>query len=789
MARSGIRGRCVGGVDPRPGQAHLAIMALVVGLEACSVAHPPCAPEGEHCHSAEVAPVAWSSIPVFRPEDDLDQQLIALERNALRYMLQVEVPRYPVTALGLYDFASTTPSPGASLDSIRHDEIRPPAQMVSALAVALSLRGVYDPGGIGVPTAEARRVLDRLISSLAWVHVANADSRGLAARWGDSWQSAHWAFFAGFGAFLVWNTLDASTQEAIARLVVHEARRFDTDPPYADSSRHDTKAEENAWNANILVLAQAMLPSHPEAALWRYRASQWMLGSYTRASDMRLSNVIDGLPLRSWVGGYNMSEQGYVYNHGRVHPDYIASIEMGLWNYLPVALAGQHPPEAMGWNVDVAYRCLQSCDWPSPPYAAPGGTMYRDGEPLVYYPQGTDWSPNRVDNFMIVDVLVDALAPRTLDEATPREGLPWATLRAAHLESMQARSTTGQLFTDDDAYDFVPRESFAAVHFAYALLGRWLARSGRVREPHNWRACQTDADCHAPRACDQSVCEQSAGVCEMRPVAMCESRWGVPEALLVADVAPMMGSPSMTDDGLELYFGAEVAGVSAIWRARRANREDEWGAPHAIPEVTVGTVDGPGSEWDPFVSGDGLTLLFASTRNDSDAEPAETNIWQSTRLGVGRSWDPPTLVAELNSAANERQPQLTRDGRTLVFVSNRTGDDELYMAERADSASPWTLQADPLAPLWRAGRESSPAISDDGLTLYFTSDRGSDSQRLQAYVSERATEGEPFAAPRAVLPLASTDGVADLWVSWDGRELLHMRVETDGTSRLYRSSR
>ena len=163
--------------------------------------------------------------------DDLDRQLIALEQNALRYMLQVEVPRYPLTALGLYDFASPMPDPDASLDTIRHNEIRPPAQMVSALAVALSLQGVYDPTVIGVPTREAKLVLKRLIASLAAGHVANAGPSGVDPRWGDNWQSAHWAFFAGLGAFLVWDSLDVVTREAIARVVVHEAGRFDFDLP------------------------------------------------------------------------------------------------------------------------------------------------------------------------------------------------------------------------------------------------------------------------------------------------------------------------------------------------------------------------------------------------------------------------------------------------------------------------------------------------------------------------------------------------------------------------------
>lgn len=781
-------GQCAGS-----GKLATAAVAAVASLAvaftaACQsrVAIPrDCRGPDEVCHTDYVAPIAWRALPTFSAADELDRQLIELERNALRYMLLDEVRQYPETEAGLYDFWAILHNPDYSRpETILHDQIRPPAQMASALSVSLALGEVYDPTEIGVPRGEARDVLELLLRSLAEGHVSNTDRPTSEGRWGDNWQSAHWAFFCGFAAYLAWDSLDQSTQEAVARVVVHESSRFDVAPPYANTSEIDTKSEENAWNANILVLAQAMMPTHPDAPRWRYRASQWLVGSYTRPSDLRRRDTIDGLALSDWVGGYNIAEAGYVYNHGLVHPDYVASVELALWNYLPVSLAGQRPSEAFGWNADVAYRCLQSCPWESPPYASPGGTMYRPGEALVYYPDGTDWSPNRVDNFLIVDVLFDAFSPHTADEPPPEPGLPWAQVRASHLLAMQDRSETGQLFIESDALDFPPKESFAAVHFAYALLGRWLARIGRVGTPTNWRACEADSDCDAPRACTRSVCDMVSGTCEARPVDSCEQRWGEPEEFSDVDFGAHPASPSMTDDGLELYFSRDAEGGREIWVARRERREDVWGSPAPIPEVAGNAIRDWGDAWDPFVSADGLTLLFASRRDAGQPGAAGFSIWQSTRGGTWRSWNRPTLVAGINGTANERHPQLTRDARSLTFVSNRGGNDALHLAERATTSSPWVLDEVAFSLLQHAGRDRSPVLSDDRRTLYFCSDREDIGAVTDVFVSERATESDPFGTPRRVGPLSSSDDDADLWTAWDEHTLMLTRTDGGGITRI-----
>src|SRR5262249_45899971 len=85
-------------------------------------------------------------------------------------------------------------------------------------------------------------------------------------------------------------------------------------------------------------------------------------------------------------------------------------------------------------------------------------------------------------------------------------------------------------------------------------------------------------------------------------------------------------------------------------------------------------------------------------------------------------WSAPGRLAALDTIYNEIAPALSADGLTLVFESDRLGDRDLYIATRpstsADFGSPILLDA--LDTPWN---EHDPAFSMDGLSLYFTSDQ------------------------------------------------------------------
>ena len=168
----------------------------------------------------------------------------------------------------------------------------------------------------------------------------------------------------------------------------------------------------------------------------------------------------------------------------------------------------------------------------------------------------------------------------------------------------------------------------------------------------------------------------------------------------------------------------------------------EWTAPENL---------GPGvntahDETSPYVSADGLTLMFGSNRPGGQGD---IDLWQCRR----KSLDEPFSKAEnfgptINSADLDEAPWMSGDGRTLVFVSKRgtRNDWDIWMSRRPSPDAPWGTPEN-LGPAVNSPRaEFRPWLSADGLTLTFTSLRG---QRDGIWVSRRRSADESFgqAAP------------------------------------------
>ena len=72
--------------------------------------------------------------------------------------------------------------------------------------------------------------------------------------------------------------------------------------------------------------------------------------------------------------------------------------------------------------------------------------------------------------------------------------------------------------------------------------------------------------------------------------------------------------PSISADGLELYFMSRRPGGSGdwdIWVSRRETTNDSWSEPENIGP----TVNGSGEDWAPCISADGLELYFEGNRS------------------------------------------------------------------------------------------------------------------------------------------------------------------------------
>ena len=281
------------------------------------------------------------------------------------------------------------PEPGARYhkrDGSQEHDVRQNASVAFGLALLAGYSADQKSPAVQQSLADAKAI----VRYLAVTHKANFLPTGGGTQWGDHWQSALWCAIAGNAAWNVWDNLDDETRLMAARMIEHEADRFNQRPP-DDGEWADTKAEENGWNSHIMSLASAMFPRHPHAALWRERAIVYMMNSFSTKADHTDGTIVDGRPVRERVTTVCIHDDYTLENHRRVHPDYMGTISLVLRNALFFRLAGQPVPGAACHHVKDCFTVLQQLTSPDGAY---------------FYVNGQDWWPHRHDGPLIVGGLM-----------------------------------------------------------------------------------------------------------------------------------------------------------------------------------------------------------------------------------------------------------------------------------------------------------------------------------------------------------------------------------------------
>ena len=156
--------------------------------------------------------------------------------------------------------------------------------------------------------------------------------------------------------------------------------------------------------------------------------------------------------------------------------------------------------------------------------------------------------------------------------------------------------------------------------------------------------------------------------------------WGEPESGSLIDVntSNVSSMPCISSDGLSLFLASWDPWD--LYVSTRPTRDDLWSEP-----VNLGpTVNGVDSDWenrDPTISADGLMLFFSSLR---PGVSGGTDLWMTRRSTIDGPWsEPVNLGPTINSGWWEYQPEISSDGRTLLFCSNRDdghGDHDIWQA-------------------------------------------------------------------------------------------------------------
>lgn len=204
------------------------------------------------------------------------------------------------------------------------------------------------------------------------------------------------------------------------------------------------------------------------------------------------------------------------------------------------------------------------------------------------------------------------------------------------------------------------------------------------------------AGCYAPSANAGAPCS-TEGTC---PTGQeCRSGWCFAE-----------GAPHDADEQvLDQSDAPSDADIDAI--GIDASTYVPWGTP-----VELTSLETPGNgESDPSFTADRLTAVITSDTAVNDAD-----IYLATRAALTDTFTPALLAAVNATGFDDQSPEISADGKTLYFTSNRSGSDEIYISTYTTMWSAPTVAAD----LSSAQSDGDLAISPDGLSAVVNRESG-----------------------------------------------------------------
>ncbi len=197
-------------------------------------------------------------------------------------------------------------------------------------------------------------------------------------------------------------------------------------------------------------------------------------------------------------------------------------------------------------------------------------------------------------------------------------------------------------------------------------------------------------------------------------------------------------------------------------------------------------------EYFPKLTADNSTIIF--TRKENNQE----NFYESRLTGSNDWTEAKKLVGEINSANfNEGAHCISPDGKYLFFTGcnrpNGQGSCDIYVAKKENGR--WSTPMLLSAPINTKGWEAQPAISADGRTLYFVSNRAGGMGGNDIWKSELDRNGqwkEPVNLGKNIntpydesAPYIHADNktlyfASNGWPGYGGQDLYMSKVDTSG---------
>jgi outer membrane protein OmpA-like peptidoglycan-associated protein/tetratricopeptide (TPR) repeat protein len=231
------------------------------------------------------------------------------------------------------------------------------------------------------------------------------------------------------------------------------------------------------------------------------------------------------------------------------------------------------------------------------------------------------------------------------------------------------------------------------------------------------------------------------------------------------------GNATFTSDGMTMYYSicnqGKLGYGCTIYEAKYDSRSSKWGKPKIVDGIKGSkdvVINSQGKvkkvatyDVHPQLSADGNTMYFVSDREGGEGR---LDIWYSTFQGD--SWsEPQNMGKRINTAFDDISPDISEDGNTFYFSSNgRVGFGGFDLYKSTGGMGAWGDPENMGAPINSTYDDLAGIWSKDDSSTYFTSNRPGCTGRDDVYWAKQV--GSPpceFAVHGLVLDLKTKQPV------------------------------
>jgi outer membrane protein OmpA-like peptidoglycan-associated protein/Tfp pilus assembly protein PilF len=173
--------------------------------------------------------------------------------------------------------------------------------------------------------------------------------------------------------------------------------------------------------------------------------------------------------------------------------------------------------------------------------------------------------------------------------------------------------------------------------------------------------------------------------------------------------------PSLTADGQFLLY--TVRNPTGMNEQEDLYFSEKWKTGWTVPQQVSTRINTKENEGAATISGDGKTMVYTYCTPTNGCDLYITR-------KVGKEWTQPASIgSQINTRLWESHPALSADGRTLYFASERMGGfgkEDIWVTE-IDSSNNWSKPVNLGPSVNTADSDYTPYIHPNGTSLYFSS--------------------------------------------------------------------